>query len=85
MWTERCWDPSSHPPPGLQLWALWLQSLPSSRTNQGPLWVRGDLAEWSEGPQCPAAGAGWEGAPYLTVPSTETTAAWGAGTRWGSL
>ena len=84
MSRERCWDPSSHPRPGLRPWAFWLQSLPSSGTNQVPLWVRGTWP--SGGKDLSALLQVWagQGAPDLTVPSTERTAPWGAGARWGS-
>lgn len=48
-------------PPPSRATAVGILSLPSSGTNQVPLWVRGDLAELGEGPQCPAAGVGWAG------------------------
>lgn len=56
---------------------------------QGPLWLRGDLVEWSEEPQPPAAGAGTL-SPRAGRGSTPHHALhredgdMGAETRWGS-
>lgn len=87
MWSERCWDPSSHPCQGCGLGHSG-SGLSQFMDQQGPLWVRGDLVEWSEEPQPPAAGAGTLSpragrGPRPTMPCTDRTGTWVQGPGGG--